>query len=86
MVLQGLYHLWELVRDVQFVGVKQQYDPVHSLCKPLQDSRKVIAWEDTEEKERKGEDPRKRLGYKIKGEIKISNKGWESLNKKRKWE
>lgn len=23
MVLQGLYHLWELIRDIQFVGVKE---------------------------------------------------------------
>jgi hypothetical protein len=33
----------EFVRDVQFVGVEQQDDPVDALGEPLQDSREVVA-------------------------------------------
>ncbi len=47
MVFQRLDHLWELIRNVQLVGVEQQDDSVHSFCKPLKNCCKVIAcnWE-----------------------------------------
>lgn len=39
---EGFDGLRELVRDVQFVSVEEQNDPVHPLPEPAQDLRKVI--------------------------------------------
>lgn len=42
VVLQSSDHLGELVRDVQFVGIEQEDDAVHTLCKPLQHRGEVV--------------------------------------------
>lgn len=42
LTFEGFNRFWELVRDVQFVGVKQQNDTIHPLAKPTQDLCKVI--------------------------------------------
>lgn len=40
--LEGSDGLGELVRDVQFVGVEEQDDPVHPLAEPAQNLGKVV--------------------------------------------
>lgn len=39
-----LNSLWKLIRYIQLMGIKQKYDAVNSLSKPLEDLAEVIAW------------------------------------------
>ena len=39
---KGLDGTTKLVRYVQFVGIKQENDPIDSFCKPFEDTSKIV--------------------------------------------